>query len=603
MSDLHRRDTSLTTQTLYGDPSSKIWGLYLSQAEKFDKEHSESWTANIEGVLVFVRYNSNREIVLFLPRGPDQTGLFSAVVAAFLIVSYPLLQPNPTDTTNRLLTQISQQLSTNGTGSSLPPLPPLSPANTSSFRPPSSVVRVNALWFTSLAMSTACALWATLMQQWTRRYMQVADRPYGPPKRARIRAFFADGVDKFALAAAVEVLPGILHVSVLLFYVGLIDFLININHTVAFILLTWVAMACLIYFILTIMPLFYPNSPYQTPLSSLCWFVLEATPLLRLWVRRRNETVQTAIRERRTKIGQGMRRALESKATRLNVQADADTNALRWTLRSLDEDHELEEFLDGLPGLFHGSSRHHSLGLRGGLEQLVKPVADKLFATCTTGLLPEGLRRQRLTACLRAIWCFSGTIDPHFRAIWDQWDKLTNDPWGPLSTETWAMASNMTTELDPFIALRAHCIQALMAVMWSKGRWQCAPSEAISLLQRQLGASSVDIDRWWHTNGDQLQLAVAANLLTNSLPLLHKLDKLETGGDTMLKIELKAILDTICGELDASDVPHELRARFADGAEVMKVFNIRDVAGRSRRRAAFDLNGPWTKIFIPVDID
>jgi len=165
------------------------------------------------------------------------------------------------------------------------------------------------------------------------------------------------------------------------------------------------------------------------------------------------------------------------------------------------------------------------------------------------------------------------------------------------------MASNMATDLDPFIALRAHCIQALMAVMWSKGRWQCAPSEAASLLQRQLGAASVDIDRWWHTNGDQLQIAVAANLLTNSLPLLHKLDKLETGGDTMLKIELKAILDTICRELDASDVPHELQARFADGAQVMKVFNIRDVAGRSHRRAAFDLNGPWTKIFTPVDID
>ncbi len=528
-----------------------------------------------------------------------QTGLFSAVIAAFLVVSYPLLQPNPTDTTNQLLTQISQQLSANASGSPQP----LLPADTASFRPRSSAVRVNTLWFTSLSMSTTCAMWATLMQQWTRRYMQVADGPYGPPKRARIRAFFSSGVERFALAAAIEVLPALLHSSVLMFYIGLIDFLININHAVGFIMLAWIALGCLIYFILTIMPLFYPNSPYQTPLSSLCWFIMEVTPLLKLWLRRRNDNVRASIRERRTKIGQGMRRALESRATGHNVRADTDTNALRWTLRSLDEDHELEEFLDGLPGLFHGSSRHHSLGLRGGLEQLVKPVADKLFATCTTGLLPEGLRRQRLTSCLRAIWCFSGTVDLHFRAIWDQWDKVTNDPWGPLSTETWAMASNMTTDLDPFIALRAHCIQALMAVMWSRGRWQCVRAEAALILQRQLGASSVDIDRWWHTGGDQLQLAVAANLLANSLPLLHKLDKPETGADTMLKIELKAILDTICGELDASEVPHELRARFADGAEVMKVFNIQDVAGRSRRRAAFDLNGPWTKIFTPVDID
>jgi len=45
----------VTGQTLYSDPSTKIWCLYLSQAEKVDKEHCESWTANLDGVLVFVR--------------------------------------------------------------------------------------------------------------------------------------------------------------------------------------------------------------------------------------------------------------------------------------------------------------------------------------------------------------------------------------------------------------------------------------------------------------------------------------------------------------------------------------------------------------------
>ena len=62
----YRRDTSLTTTpTLHGDPSSKIWGLYLSQAEKIDKEHSESWTANTDGVLVFVRHNSSHQILTY----------------------------------------------------------------------------------------------------------------------------------------------------------------------------------------------------------------------------------------------------------------------------------------------------------------------------------------------------------------------------------------------------------------------------------------------------------------------------------------------------------------------------------------------------------
>ena len=507
-------------------------------------------------------------------------------MAAFIVVSYQQLQPNPTDVTNQLLAQISQQLS----GAS--PSAPLTLSSQTPFRPTSSSVRVNALWFTSLATSTFCALWATLMQQWTRRYVQVADRPYNPPKRARIRAFFADGMEKFGLAAAVEVLPALLHASVLLFYIGLVDFLFSINHTVAFILLALVTTGVLVYFLLTIMPLYYHNSPYQTPLSALVWFIIEAAPLIKLWLRRRTDAVQKAIRERRDRIKQGMRLALEKKAN--HPTADA----LRWTLMSLDEDHELEEFLDGLPGLFRGSMAPHAQGMKPELEHLVDPVADKLLATCTTGLLPEGVRRERLTACLRSIWCFSKTIDRHFRAVWAQWTQLTHDPWGPLSTETWAVAVQSTDDPNPLTAIRAHCVQALIAAMWKNGRWQCLPSEASSLLQLQLGAPSVVIDRWCERDG-HLQLAVAANLLSSVIPLLRKL---ETGPDISFKIEIKAILDTICGELVTSDVPEDLRSRFANGSEVMEVFNIQDLPRSFRRRAAVDTHGPWTKIFTPVDI-
>ncbi|KAI0290227.1 hypothetical protein BC826DRAFT_885055, partial [Russula brevipes] len=229
------------------------WALYLSQAQKVDKEHCDSWTANTNGVLVF-------------------TGLFSATVASFILVSYQGLQPNPNDVTNLLLAQISQQLSALSNGSSLSV--PLNVADRSSFQPSASAVRVNTLWIISLVTSTSCALWATLMQQWIQRYVQATDRPYDPPKRAKIRAFFADGAKRFGLAAAVAVLPTLLHASVLLFYVGLIDFFFNINHTVAYCLLSLVSLGVLIYFLLTIMPLCFHNSPYQTPLSTLIWFII-----------------------------------------------------------------------------------------------------------------------------------------------------------------------------------------------------------------------------------------------------------------------------------------------------------------------------------------
>jgi hypothetical protein len=518
-------------------------------------------------------------------------------VATFIVASYPSLQPSPSDTTNLLLIQISQQLTALSNGTPSPA--PLTLPDLNSFQPTASAVRVNTLWFISLGMSTACALWATLMQQWTRRYVQVTDAPYGPPKRARIRAFFAEGVEKFALAAAVEVLPVLLHTSVLIFYIGLIDFLLNINHTVAFTMLSLVALCVLIYFVLSIMPLYFHNSPYQTPLSAVFWFMQESAPLIKLWFLKSTEDVQRNILERREKIALGMRRALEKIAASLTWEMDG--RSLQWTLLSLDEDHELEEFLDGLPGLFRASAQPTSPGLRNSLESPIEPVADKLLTTCTTGLLPDPVRRQRLTVCLSAIWCFQGTIERHFTAVRNQWNHgtaLTHDPWSPLTTEAWVTAANMTADPDPLTALRAHCVQALIVIMRRYGRWHCPKSEWSALLQRQLDASAHVVERFLH--GDYLQLAVAANLLSNALPLLRKMDA-QGGPSTSLKVEVKAILDSICNRLDASDLPEELRSRFVNSAEVWAVFHVHDPASRAgsrrRHRTAFDMDGPWSKVF------
>jgi Family of unknown function (DUF6535) len=515
-------------------------------------------------------------------------------VASFILVSYQDLQPNPSDTTNQLLSQISQQLFALSNGTPLPA--PLTVADASSFQPTASAVRVNVLWFISLALSTVCALWATLMQQWTRRYVQAVDRPYTPPNRARIRAFFAEGVEKFGLGAAVEMLPAFLHTSFLLFYVGLVDFFFNINDTVAHCLLALALLGVVLYVVLSIMPLYYPNSPYQTPLSSFLWFIKEAAPLVKDWLRSQTEVIQ----ERRRRIGLGMRRALEKTAFNLNWEVDA--RALRWTLNSLDGDHELEEeFLNALPGIFHDSTSQnsHSQGLRKRVHKSISAVVNALLATCSTGLLPEPARKQRLKACLGAIWCFPETAKRHYGAIWEHWTRKTNDPWGPLSTEAWAMAAKMTMDSNPLTSFRAHCVQAMIAVMWINGRWLCPEPEASELLQRQLDASSIVIEEYLTDRRDSLQLAVAADLLFKAL---YQLPPLETDPDMELRMELKAILDRMCDRLDVSDVPDDLQDRFVDGAEVMRVYNhMQDVPRDSHRhRAAPALDGPWTKVFTPV---
>ena len=111
------------------------------------------------------------------------------------------LRQNPQDVSNFYLANIYQATinpSAPNISSSLPASPPL-------FSPPTYAVWVNALWFMSLVISLTCALLATFLQQWARRFLKVTHSHLSPDKRARLRAFFAEGVEKCLLPFAVEI--------------------------------------------------------------------------------------------------------------------------------------------------------------------------------------------------------------------------------------------------------------------------------------------------------------------------------------------------------------------------------------------------------------
>src|ERR1700742_3334920 len=102
----------------------------------------------------------------------EKTGLFSATVAGFIIESYKGLQCDSGETAVLLLLQISRQL-VDGTNFSEPFSSGLD-TDFSPFTPPTSSIIVNCLWFTSLILSLACALSATLMQKWARHYLRAS---------------------------------------------------------------------------------------------------------------------------------------------------------------------------------------------------------------------------------------------------------------------------------------------------------------------------------------------------------------------------------------------------------------------------------------------
>jgi len=66
---------------------------------------------------------------------------------------------------------------------------------------------INAFWFLSLAFSLTCALAATLVQQWSRTYLQGTEERFNLHQRVRMRTYLQRGVQKFYFSEVVNAIP------------------------------------------------------------------------------------------------------------------------------------------------------------------------------------------------------------------------------------------------------------------------------------------------------------------------------------------------------------------------------------------------------------
>ncbi|KAH9057256.1 hypothetical protein EDB87DRAFT_1833273 [Lactarius vividus] len=377
------------------DSSGPLFSMYLEMAGEEDKKMAEDWKADADGILIF-------------------TGLFSAAVASLISMSIQDIRPNPQDTSNFYLANIYQAIADsdpNRPNISLPSSPP-------TFSPPNYAVWVNSLWFMSLMISLTCALLATLLQQWARRYLKVTQPRYSPHRRARIRAFFFEGVDRYLLPWVVDVLPMLLHVSLFLFFAGLVVFLCNVNLTIFKLVLSWVGICTTVYGCITVMPLFRHNSPYYTPLTSLVWPIIIGTLYI---IFRALRYFIWSVSVRRLKdafhemLLQGLQRMAEG--TALQFPSGSDARAFMWTFDTLDEDHELERFFSGLPGFRSSKVVDDPLpGLtweqKGKFCQVVIGLFDRTFSS---NLLSESVKGRRAIICAKAL--DPATFPVHCRQI------------------------------------------------------------------------------------------------------------------------------------------------------------------------------------------
>ena len=227
------------------------------------------------------------------------------------------------------------------------------------------------------------------------------------------------------MTTIVESIPTFLHVAVLLFILGLIQFLFSVNLIVAGVVLSIFLLLVSLYFALTILPIIWAECPYRAPFSVLVryaviwqmkliykildkiYWTTSSGSLLEKWlwagrVRLRAITPKYNLAVSREEKAQD----LSSGASKRRIYRE-----LRWTLDSLTTDSELEPFVAGLPTLLSVSADQS--GSQEVSDAMISILLDdggfayriaRLLHTCIPPtILSDDSRIKRTTVCLQAI--------------------------------------------------------------------------------------------------------------------------------------------------------------------------------------------------------
>ncbi|KAJ6466138.1 hypothetical protein C8R47DRAFT_1224082 [Mycena vitilis] len=372
--------------------AAKLWSVYISEAEKYDKTLVEGWKSDMDGLLIFA-------------------GLFSASLTAFIVESYKTLSPDQGAVTIALLAQISRQLEPQSNGSSTPAI-----ATSLPFSPSASSLACNVLWFLSLGLSLSCALIATLVEQWSRDFIQRADMRPSPMVRARIFSYLYLGIRRFGMHTMVEFIPLLLHLSLLFFFAGLVAFLYPVNVVLMLVAALPTTLICVTYITLTVLPIFFSDSPYRTPLSNVVWTLLVSLPRIRgPLVDKEKGTPDAALREAR-KDTLTMVEVMARDATQESGDRNKrDNRAIVWTLRSLSDYEELEPFVEALPDLVLGATqirtKNNMLNMLLDTPdiRLISRIED-LLHSCDIGLLSASAMGRRRMTCIKALWAITDFV-------------------------------------------------------------------------------------------------------------------------------------------------------------------------------------------------
>lgn len=215
-----------------------------------------------------------RALRVDLPCLSGQAGLFSAILTAFLVQTYPMLQADSTDTTNQLLAiSVATQLRTTGTviaDTLNQTLTTFSDALSIPFSPSTASRWINVLFFLSLIFGLAAALFSILAKQWIREYLKWNSSLALPRENILIRQLRIEAWEDWQVSAVLSTIPILLELAMVFFLAGVVILLWTLDDVVARVITVFVSLFLGAFAALTVLPIVSKRCPYKSPTAWAC---------------------------------------------------------------------------------------------------------------------------------------------------------------------------------------------------------------------------------------------------------------------------------------------------------------------------------------------
>ena len=355
-----------------------------------------------------------------------------------------------------------------------------------------------------------------------------------------MHALFAEGADKMHITWAVEALPTLLHLSVFLFFGGLVVFLINLDHRVFSSVVWWIGLFTILYGSITLMPIVRPDSPYCAPLSRFAWFLYASIRLLYTkalaseLIRNGNEDSRKRLRVLKERYRSWMSEGVEKAAEEMILERSSkiDIRIFDWTISALGDDKSLDKFFESIPGFFNSKPMKNME--RDFPETLLKTfwvaLNEFMGRTSSSNSVTEPDKSRRVTICrdiMNVIPCPNPISYDNLRPHLDQ---------SPLPIWSLQAMTRWFTHKSPSVSgtARTRATELLPSVQKRDENW-------IAIASDTYGLSVLDLQNMVSLEGNNPLLSILINISRRTIQSNFR----EWPGEVLTGLTRFDILDTV----------------------------------------------------------